>query len=284
MVIKGLLKSLKGLITPKISPSSDGTSAVQITKADGTTAVVTVDTTNSGVSVAGNISAQNIGWRALTATTDFATTAASTSTITMNADKTATIKAGDALRYKLSGTYYYGRVSAITANLMTIEGVALTTGAGALTELAWKRNGGVASWGPFVFGGDDSLNAVGKRYFAKSSLTATLIATRLPCQGGLRFPLSGNWYLIACEIATTQDDSAASAQPTLQITNDGNNCLTAAKTIPDNTMVTTGITINPTYALFTKGVVLEMSVAAASGGTPAHDAANLSATFFFVQE
>ena len=81
MKIRGLLQALKGLITPKIYPSSDGTSAVQITKADGSTAVVTVDTTNSDVSVVGNISAQNIGWRPLIAGTEFSTTAASTSTI-----------------------------------------------------------------------------------------------------------------------------------------------------------------------------------------------------------
>ena len=221
-------------------------------------------------------------WQPLRVTTDFATTAASTSTVTMNANKTSELKVGTMLKYKDTGVLHYGRVSAITASLLTIEGVALSTSAGAITELAY--GGKAAVWGPFVFGGDDSLNEVGKRYFAKTS-TTTLIASRLPNQGGLRFKLSGNWYLVAVELATTQDDSAASTQPTIMVTNAGNNALTAAKTIPDNAMVNTGITINSTYALFTKGVVLEMTLTAASGGTPGHDAANLSdVTFFFVQE
>jgi hypothetical protein len=76
-------------------------------------------------------------WTALVATTDFSTTAASTSTITMATDKTATIKSGMAIKFTLSGTAYYAIVSAITANLMTIAGAPLTTDAGALTALSY---------------------------------------------------------------------------------------------------------------------------------------------------
>lgn len=41
------------LVTPKWSPAADSTTAIQVTKADGTTAVMTVDTTNSRVGIGG---------------------------------------------------------------------------------------------------------------------------------------------------------------------------------------------------------------------------------------
>jgi hypothetical protein len=45
---------------------------------------------------------------------------------------------GMALRYKLSGTYYYGICTAITATRLTIAGAPLTTVDGDLTELAYS--------------------------------------------------------------------------------------------------------------------------------------------------
>jgi len=74
-------------------------------------------------------------WTQLTATTDFATTAPSTSTITMNTDQTGNIEIGDPIKFKLSGSYYWAQCAALTANLMTIRGAPLTTGAGDLEEL-----------------------------------------------------------------------------------------------------------------------------------------------------
>jgi len=77
-------------------------------------------------------------WKPLAATTEFSTTAASTSTITMTADLTAKIKKGMPVKFKLSGTLYYALCTDITANLLTIEGAPLTTGAGDLTELSYS--------------------------------------------------------------------------------------------------------------------------------------------------
>jgi len=65
---------------------------------------------------------------------NFTATPASTSTLTMTADKTATIKVGMGLMYKISSTYYYGYVTAITSNLLTIAGAPLS---GDVTELYW---------------------------------------------------------------------------------------------------------------------------------------------------
>ncbi|MCP6756586.1 hypothetical protein NL533_33680, partial [Klebsiella pneumoniae] len=49
--VTGTAKISTGVITPVIYPAANGTTAVQITKADGTTAVVNVDTTNAYVGV-----------------------------------------------------------------------------------------------------------------------------------------------------------------------------------------------------------------------------------------
>ncbi len=76
-------------------------------------------------------------WTALTATTDFATTAPATNQITMNADKTATILVGYALKIVFNSNTYYVRVSAITSSLITFEGPPITTGAGLLTAVSW---------------------------------------------------------------------------------------------------------------------------------------------------
>ena len=57
---------------------------------------------------------------------NYTATPASTSTITMGVDMTASIKAGMSLRYtSAEHGAYYGRVGAITANLLTVNGPAM---------------------------------------------------------------------------------------------------------------------------------------------------------------
>ncbi len=98
-------------------------------------------------------------WTTLTATTDFSMTAPTTSTITMVTDQTANIKVGMPLRYTISSVVYYGLCSAITSNLLTIEGAPLTTGAGDLTALAYGQPEMVTTLRDFYAGnlvtGDD---------------------------------------------------------------------------------------------------------------------------------
>ena len=60
-----------------------------------------------------------------TALANFTATPASTSTITMGTDQTATIPVGSPLKYTIGGTVYYGMVSAITSNLLTVAGAPL---------------------------------------------------------------------------------------------------------------------------------------------------------------
>ena len=68
--------------------------------------------------------------------TNFTATPASTSTLTMTADRTGTIKIGCGLKYAYGGTTYYGIVSAIAADLLTVAGATLNVGAD-VTALYW---------------------------------------------------------------------------------------------------------------------------------------------------
>lgn len=71
------------------------------------------------------------GWTSIP-TSAFTAAPASTSTITFSVDYTATCPAGTPIKYKISTTYYYGIITAITSNLMTIAGAPLT---GTIVEL-----------------------------------------------------------------------------------------------------------------------------------------------------
>lgn len=76
----------------------------------------------------------SIGW---TAETAFTATPASTSTLTMTSDKTASIKVGMAVKYTISSVVYYGVITAITSNLMTIAGAPM---GGDVTALYYSTN------------------------------------------------------------------------------------------------------------------------------------------------
>lgn len=66
--------------------------------------------------------------------TNFTATPASTSTLTMTADRSAIIKVGCGLKYTIGGTVYYGMVTAITSNLLTLAGASM---GGDVTALYW---------------------------------------------------------------------------------------------------------------------------------------------------
>ncbi len=91
---------------------------------DGENEILTIATTGGS----------SIGW---TAETAFTATPASTSTLTMTADKTGSIKVGMALKYTISSVVYYGIVTAITSNLLTIAGAPM---GGDVTALYYSTN------------------------------------------------------------------------------------------------------------------------------------------------
>jgi hypothetical protein len=93
-------------------------------------------------------------WKQLVTTTEFSTTAASTSTISMNVDLTGSIKVGMPIKFVLSSVTYYAIVTAIASNLLTIAGAPLTTGAGALTALWYSDHAGQAEVMSFAIGGN----------------------------------------------------------------------------------------------------------------------------------
>ena len=82
----------------------------------------------SGETFTGAITAHSVngvvgGWVQTTGT--FTATPASTSTITMTSDLTATILVGYPLKYVIGGTTYYGIVAVIASNLLTVNGAPL---------------------------------------------------------------------------------------------------------------------------------------------------------------
>lgn len=78
--------------------------------------------------------AANPSWGDWVPEINFTATPASTSTLTMTADQTGTIKVGNGLKYTIGGTSYYGIVTAITSNLLTVGGAPM---GGDVTALWW---------------------------------------------------------------------------------------------------------------------------------------------------
>ena len=144
--------SAHGLVIKATAPSSGIRNVVCIDNAEtvyknsalfDNTDPAALGTANSGTSLIAarrdhvHASQVTTTWNALTATTDFTTTALSTSTIDMNTDQTANIKVGSPIRFTLSSVVYYAICTAITSTVLTIGGAPLTTSAGALTALAY---------------------------------------------------------------------------------------------------------------------------------------------------
>lgn len=98
------------------------------------------------IKVSGTVNGQSLGWRQTTGT--FTATPASTSTLTMTTDLTATILVGMSLSYVIGGVTYYGQVDAITSILLTVRGaplggdvIALYFGGGDITQVIIGING-----------------------------------------------------------------------------------------------------------------------------------------------
>lgn len=87
----------------------------------------------------------DVGWKLIPAA-NYTATPASTSTITMGVDMTGSISVGDTLRYTISSTEYFGMVTAIAANLLTVAGAPLggdvsnlQYGGGDVTQVAFSN-------------------------------------------------------------------------------------------------------------------------------------------------
>ncbi len=110
-----------------------------------------------------------VTWKQLASGTDFQTTCPTASTITMSSDQTANIKFGTLIKVKISGGYYVGQCVTCTAVLLTVSGVALSTGSNALQELYYTSFSDM----------ERDIQQVTKRYYAADgsgvdTVTATL--------------------------------------------------------------------------------------------------------------
>lgn len=201
-------------------------------------------------------------WIALS---NFSTTAASTSTITMTADLTSTLSAGLPIKFKLSGTYYYAQITAITSNLMTIRGAPLTTGSGALTELYY----GLAS----------QLNQIHVLIpgLFEAATSTTLLLTFAKDQ--LKWK-EGNAYCVGFDYIVGTADGGGT-QPNINVRWGGNRISTAntnAGPLVSASWQSTAIDINTTNYGITFGTALEIECTKGTTG----DAANLSLEILMV--
>jgi len=211
-------------------------------------------------------------WTDLVGSTDFATTAVSTSTVTMVTDQTATIKVGMALKFTLSGTTYYAICTAITSSLLTIAGPPLTTTASALTALSY----GLIP--PYV----ERIQIPG--YWAATADTAMLVN-----QIGVPYVWRGSKsYLVQIGAYTRTTDSGTN-KPRLNArigstTTDyvsTSNSNAGIETTASSTWYRTVVDISSAKYSVNYGDVVELKTAAEGGND---DASDLDVELVFVQE
>jgi len=199
-------------------------------------------------------------WMPTTGT--FTATPASTSTLTMTTDMTASIKVGMSLQYVIGGTTYYGRVAAITAGLLTVNGAPLS---GDVTSL--KYGGGKVSKIIIVIPAayEDASNTA----LISSDLRSSALKT-------WDLPVS---YLVHFKVHSDTVDTGTKGQASVRINNTevcttaGGLTLTAAQT-EYSTVVNIAIAaydINP-------GEAVEITAVKAGNG----DAADLTVEMIFV--
>lgn len=208
-------------------------------------------------------------WTVLTATTDFATTGASTSTITMNTDQTANIKIGARIKMTFNGATQYGQVTALTSSLLTFRGQPITTGAGLLTALSWRDSR--AEQISFSIPG-----------YYESVSTSTAINDRIGLPSGFLWddePI----YFIGFDIQNGTADSGGT-QGIVNLVVNGNLLDTSNSTnglsISGTSLVRSVVDINATIAntLLSRGQYLEIKVTKGTNG----DALNLLVTALYV--
>jgi len=153
-----------------VSVSSFGNALLISADADeARTALEVYSKTETDTAIDAAIAGAASKWTQLVKDTDFNDQAASTSTITMVTDQTASIKAGMAVKFKLSGTYYYAICTAMAAGLLTIAGAPLTTGDGDLTEVWYSTLPGQVIQVPILVPG----------YFADATESSLLLNDNL---------------------------------------------------------------------------------------------------------
>ncbi len=212
-----------------------------------------------GVAAATSINSSVVGWNRTTGT--FTATPASTSTITMTTDLTATIIVGMPLKYKISTTYYYGIVSAIASNLLTVAGAPL---GGDVLELYYGPPEKVTQM----------VVSIPATY--EDATNATLIATDV--HSNLIWQKAKS-YLVKYTMWSATHDSTTHGQASVVINGTGVNTTAGGLTIAaDATLYSTVVDIDTAAYDINNGEAIEIS--AVKNGTG--DATYLVATLVFV--
>ena len=199
------------------------------------------------------------GWTRTAGT--FTATPASTSTLTMTTDLTASIKVGMPLKYTIGGTTYYGRVSAIAANLLTVNGAPLS---GDVTALYY--GGGTVRQVVVIIPGT----------YEDASNTA-LITSDLKSNLLWHLPLS---YLVYFSVySNTHDSGATHGQASVRINATEVNTTAGGELIAaDATWYPTAVNIAVAAYDINPGELLEVTSVKGSTG----DASDLTVEMIFV--
>lgn len=171
------------------------------------------------------------------------TTPASTSTITTTSDLTGSVVVGDFLKYTISSTTYYARITAITSSLITIAGAPLSS---TITAIYYcDKSRGIELVLPIV------------GYFDDGNNNSTLIASDLMGGTSLKWA-GGDARIVQIKYALGSIDSGAT-QPTVNILNRGNAVISSAVT-PTATEASTVVNLSTSYLTLTDGNVIEVEV------------------------
>lgn len=188
------------------------------------------------------------GWNSVLVA-NFTETPASTSTITMISDLTSTIKVGLPLKYTIGGTNYYGVVSAITSNLLTVNGAPL---GGNVTALYYGDKAKRTNYYIIFPGSYEEVD--------DTDLIGTLLKTKLIW----RKPTA---YIVGFKVYSVTKDTSSNGKVTVQVNNQ-NVCTTEdGLTITDaETWLSTVVDISSTYYDINYNEELEISVKKGTAG------------------
>lgn len=187
----------------------------------------------------------------LVATTDFSTTAASASTITMATDQTANIEKGMLVEVVNNGNTYQYRVQAVATNLLTLMGPALNTGAGLTTAVRWFRKRGQIV--------EVVLRVLGSWAAATD---ADLLTTYMGFPGGFRWDGPAGKLLGWTAVSRTANTTG---EVQLYLVGDG---YIGAPIVPGNTPATPGWKGSPTEQALVPDAILEVGCTATDAGSP----------------
>lgn len=203
--------------------------------------------------------ASGASW-AQVASAAFTATPASTSTITMVSDLTASIKVGMSLKYVIGGVTKYGRVSAIAAALLTVNGAPL---GGDVTALYY--GGGVTR----------QINIIIPGTYEDASSTGLIVAD-LKSSLIWTLPVS---YLVHFKVYSDVHDTGTHGQASVRI-NATEVCTTAGglTIAADKTWYSTVVDIDVAAYDINPGEALEVTAVKAGNG----DATDLTVQMYFV--